>query len=229
MLVSTSTTAFLGLFLFFCVAAFDIATGRARLVPRKNEITSGYAIAMAAIAAALFAFLVAVAANWAAIDIILHNILFNKTESTSFQQRSFADFLAVKIFVQTYGIGIGLGSHKANSLALTLLSNTGIAGLVLFGAFAWSLLRGKANPPARPAQEFSNRRFQLGLAGLLAIHIFSNPNLSVLTLWLSMGGLLALQACARKSLGRAATPPPEDGAILMLQQERFGGPIQVSA
>ena len=54
---------------------------------------------------------------------------------------------------------------------------------------------------------FSYRRFQLGLGGLLAIHIFSNPNLSSLTLWLSMGGLLALQAWQRKAgHGYAALP-----------------------
>src|SRR5262249_4928531 len=117
MLISTSTTAFLGLFLFVCLAMFDLATGRVRLVPKKSEMTMGYVIAVALIIAALFAFVVAIAANWAAITVILKNTLFHKTESTSFQQRSFADFLALKIFAQTYGIGVGLGSHKANSLA----------------------------------------------------------------------------------------------------------------
>jgi hypothetical protein len=205
MLVSTSTTAFLGLFLFFCVAAFDVLTGRTRLLPRKGEMTSGFVLVLVVIAAGMAGFLVAVAANWAAIDIILHNTLFNKTGSTSFQQRSFADYLALQIFVKTYGIGIGLGSHKANSLLLTLLSNTGLVGVLLFGAFGWTLLGWK---PRRPAQNrmLSVRPFRLGLAGLLLIHLFSNPNLSALTLWLAMGGMLALQAWERS---RAPVAAPE--------------------
>jgi hypothetical protein len=194
MLVSTSTTAFLGLFLFFCVVSYDVATGRTRLLPPKNKVTSGFIIAMAIIATAMACFLVAVAANWAAINIILNNTLFNKTGSTSFQQRSFADYLALQIFVKTHGIGIGLGSHKANSLLLTLLSNTGFIGVLLFGAFGWTLLRWV---PPRTSPMPSVRPFQLGLTGLLAIHLFSNPNLSSLTLWLSMGGVLALQARER--------------------------------
>jgi hypothetical protein len=205
MLVSTSTTAFLGLFLFFCTALFDLATGKTKLLPRKGEMTWGFLIAMGVIGLVLLCFLVAVAANWAAINIILHNTLFNKTESTSFQQRSFADYLALQIFAQTNGIGVGLGSHKANSLLLTLLSNTGLLGVILFCAFAWPLLRGLRQPSAEAP--LVARPFQLGLAGLLAIHIFSNPNLSVLTVWLGLGGLLSLQAWERRVQRVPAAPP----------------------
>lgn len=208
MLVSTSTTAFLGLFLFACLALFDLVTGRARLIPRPKDMTTGYVIAMTVIIAGIFTFAVMVAANWSAISVILKNTLFQKGESTSFQQRSFADFLALKIFGETYGIGIGLGSHKANSLALTLLSNTGIAGLLLFGLFAWTLLRPRRDMAAqKDVAGFSYRRFQLGLAGWLAIHAFSNPNLSSLTLWVGMGGLLGLQAWQRK-MERSISPAP---------------------
>jgi len=190
LLISTSTTAFAGLFMFFCLACFDFCTGRARLLPRKDDMTLSYVLVAAAISACIALFVVEVAANWAAIQIILQYTLFDKTGSTSFQERSFADLLAFRIFAETYGIGIGLGSHKANSLFLTLLSNLGLVGVILFGWFLWRLLR----PRAMPTVEGSCLRpFQLGLAGLLACHLFSNPNLSVLAFWLGMGGLLALQ------------------------------------
>jgi hypothetical protein len=205
MLISTSTTAFLGLFLFFCTVLFDLVTGRVRLLPRKSEMTSGFLAALALIGAVLFCFVVAVVANWAAINIILHNTLFNKAQSTSFQQRSFADYLALQIFAQTGGIGIGLGSHKANSLLLTLLSNTGLVGVILFGGFACMLLRTSRSSQAHSGT-WSARPFQLGLAGLLAIHLFSNPNLSVLTLWLGLGGLLALKAWERRAMERPDAP-----------------------
>ena len=205
MLLSTSTTAFLGIFLFFCVAAHDTATGKTRLMPRKGQLTSGYIMAVAAIVVAAFFCLVVVALNWAAINIILHMTLFNKTGTTSFKERSYADYLALVIFAQTKGIGIGLGSHKANSLLLTLLSNTGVIGVTLFGSSLWALLRWRLPTPAsfRPGG-ISVRPFQLGLIGLLLSHLFSNPNLSTMTLWLSMGGLLALQAWERQRQAAAA-------------------------
>jgi hypothetical protein len=198
MLISTSTTAFVGLALFVCFALFDVVSGQVQIFPRTPVAVVSLFIVFAAILAG-----VALAAgNWPAISLMLDNVIFNKAESTSFQQRAFADLLAIKIFVQTYGLGIGLGSHKANSLLLTLLSNTGLAGLILFCSFAYALLRTRTIPGDR--LRAAKRRgalspFQWGLAGLLVIHVFSNPNFSVLILWLQMGGLLALHASLRRS------------------------------
>ena len=197
MLVSTSTTAFVGLALLGCLALFDLATGRVRILPRTLSAAQiGFLVLMFA---GILVGSVVIAGNWPAISLMLDNVIFDKADSTSFQQRAFADFLAIKIFVQTYGIGVGLGSHKANSLLLTLLSNTGIAGLVLFCSFVYGLFRAGSGlgDSSRPNAVRLLLPFQWGLAGLLVIHVFSNPNLSVLTLWLQMGGLLALQASLR--------------------------------
>jgi hypothetical protein len=209
MLVSTSTTALLGLFLFACVAGFDIVTGRSLLLSKKIKLSPGHLIVMGLLFIGIAAGAIAVAANWQAVNIILNNVLFNKADSTSFQQRSFADYLALQIFTQTFGIGIGLGSHKANSLLLTLLSNTGLIGLILFGWFVFALLRWKSiYKSARASMAPAVRPFQLCLLGLLAVHVISNPNLSVLTLWLLMGALLALQASEHGK--RAMTPSALD-------------------
>jgi hypothetical protein len=199
LLVSTSTTAFVGLFLFACVVLFDVASSRVSLFTRT--FSSGQVTLLVLAFCGLGLFLLAVAAYGGEIAYILQNTIFQKAESTSFQQRSFADFMAIQIFVETYGFGIGLGSHKANSLLLTLLSNTGITGVVLFCAFLWSLL---AQAPAMPFRDGSDKLrrgflpFQWALAGLVLMHVFSNPNLSSLVLWLQMGALLSLQAALRK-------------------------------
>jgi hypothetical protein len=197
MLVSTSTTAFLGLALFAALAGWDIATGKVKLLPEAARRTAGFRLMAILLILAAAGGAIILAANWPAIELILQNTVFNKSSSTSFQQRSFADHLALQIFGQTYGVGVGLGSHKANSLLLTLLSNTGILGLVLFGSFAFGLLKSvRSGASARVVSPL--RPFKLGLLGLLAVHLISNPNLSTLTLWLSMGGLLALQAAERR-------------------------------
>jgi hypothetical protein len=196
MLVSTSTTAFIGLLLFLCLAVFDVATGKVSIFPRT--LSAAQIVVLAAMFVGVLIGSIVAAANWQAISLILDSVIFNKTESTSFQQRSYADFLAIKAFVETYGFGIGLGSHKANSLFLTLLSNVGIAGLILFGSFVYGLLRPLF--ASRDRLQRAMAPFQWALVGLIVVHIGSNPNLSTLTLWLQMGGLLALQASLHRAV-----------------------------
>lgn len=210
LLVSTSTTAFVGLTLFVCTVLFDVASARVSVFTRT--LSSGQATILVLTLLGFALLVLAVAAYGPEISYILRNTLFEKAESTSFQQRSFADVMAVRIFVDTYGMGIGLGSHKANSLLLTLLSNTGIVGVVLFGAFLWSLLAHLPMSVDRNAMETLRRAispFQWGLMGLVLMHAFSNPNLSSLVLWLQMGALLSLQAALRKESILAREEPAE--------------------
>ncbi len=211
MLVSTSTTAFLGLFLFVCVAVLDVAAARISLFTRK--FSSGQVTILALVFAGLGLGGIVASTNWAEISYILQNTVLQKSESTSFQQRSFADLMAVQIFVETYGVGIGLGSHKANSLLLTLLSNTGLVGVVLFGAFVWPLLRQIPAGAGRGLAELPRAiaPFQWGLIGLILIHLFSNPNLSAFVLWVQMGTVLSLHSALRKD--RVIVHASETGLI----------------
>lgn len=227
MLVSTSTTAFVGLFLFASLAIFDVLSSRVHLVTKDFKLSSGQIAAIGIVAIAILGGGVVIARNWQAIHVILQHTVFQKTESTSFQQRSFADLLGLKIFVETYGIGVGLGSHKANSLLMTLLSNTGVAGVVLFSAFAYSLLRPFRAPfyDHRTAEGLRRaiRPFQWGTLGLILIHIISNPNLGTLTLWVMMGGLLALQAALHIVTIRQRTKisgPDLDSSRLGIEQDQ---------
>jgi hypothetical protein len=215
-LLSTSTTALVGVFLFFGLVVYDTVTGKVNLLPTRFRLSPGRFFVIAALFALIVAAAFAVADNWAAIQVILRNVLFDKADSTSFKQRSFADFLALQIFTDTYGIGIGLGSHKANSLLLTILSNTGILGVILFGWLMFGLLSWKRT--SDEALTASVRPFQLFLLGLLTMHVISNPNLSVLTFWLLMSAMLGLQAAERKSEGTAGA-----SLGLGLSQDRLVG------
>jgi hypothetical protein len=213
LLVSTSTTALVGLFLFLCVVVFDIVTGKVALLRRNVAFSAGHAAVFGLIFIGIVVSGLVLATTWPAIQIVSQDVLFNKTGSQSFQQRSFADYLAFQIFIQTYGIGVGLGSHKANSLVLTLLSNTGAIGLILFGAFVWTLFWGKGvYRNAATSAAAAIRPFQLGLLGLLVIHAIGNPNLSTLTLWLLMGAVLAIQAAEHgKAAPIQSVPKPQLG------------------
>ena len=58
--------------------------------------------------------------------------IVNKGSSDSFLARSAADLFALQLVYKTYGIGVGLGSNRPSSLAATIASTMGVAGLLLF-------------------------------------------------------------------------------------------------
>jgi hypothetical protein len=217
-LLSTSTTALAGLFLFVGLVVYDAVTGKVNLLPTRFRLSPARFLVILTLFIIFVAGAFAVADNWAAIKVILQNVLFDKTESTSFKSRSFADFLALQIFTKTYGIGIGLGSHKANSLLLTLLSNTGLIGVILFGWFLFGLVNW---PRAFKALSPAIRPFQLCLLGLLAMHIIANANLSVLTFWMLISCQLGLRSSAHRE---AAARAPLD--LSLSQPERIIGAIR---
>jgi hypothetical protein len=203
MLSSTSTTAYFGGFLFGCLVIHDVATQRLHLLTKDLRLSSSQFAAIAIIVVAVLGGAFVVARYWQSIDVILQATVFQKSDSASFQQRAFADQLAMQVIVDTYGLGIGLGSHKPNSLLLTLLSNTGIVGFVAFAAWVYVLLRPLRGPfggETIEALRRAHRPFQWALIGLVLIHVFSNPNLSTLALWLQMGGLVGVQASLQRAV-----------------------------
>jgi hypothetical protein len=119
-------------------------------------------------------------------------MVLEKKQSSSFKARSGADMMALEIVLQTGGVGIGLGSHKPNNLAMTLLSNTGIVGFLVFGIFLLGLLWPR--PATSPGLDI--RPYRWMILGLLSVHMISNPNFNPIMLWISLAvivGALAAQ------------------------------------
>ncbi|MGJ8545974.1 MAG: hypothetical protein ACSHWZ_11070 [Sulfitobacter sp.] len=105
------------------------------------------------------------------IAIFLDEILFSKTTSQSGIERGEWNAAALRTFWDTSGFGAGLGSARSSSFALTLLSNLGLAGFVLFAAFVLSLLRGETGwRGARDAQSLAAAQVaRAGKAGCFAV------------------------------------------------------------
>jgi hypothetical protein len=66
--------------------------------------------------------------------------LVRKLDSSSALERGSWNTQAWQNFIDTYGVGTGLGSARASSYPLVLASNVGVLGLVLFGAFLWRVM-----------------------------------------------------------------------------------------
>lgn len=76
---------------------------------------------------------------------ILQVWIVNKNQTGSFVNRTTMDLYSYKIMLDTYGIGVGLGSYRPSSLLTSVLGCMGIAGLFLFLLLAFRLC-GQAQP-----------------------------------------------------------------------------------
>jgi len=139
LLISTSSTAYAGLGIYALVFAFS-QTYRGYMrghVPRLGVIFAGALLATVFIGA-LFVFETKIGGRL--MDYFSVTV-FDKLSSDSGVERATWNQHAWQNFVDTYGIGVGLGTARASSYALVLLSNLGLLGTVCYLLFLVSVLR----------------------------------------------------------------------------------------
>jgi hypothetical protein len=71
---------------------------------------------------------------------LIDEFLLNKSDTGSYKNRTIADLHALKLFVDTYGFGVGLGSNRPSSLLPFLLSQLGFVGTWLFFVFIYKIM-----------------------------------------------------------------------------------------
>jgi hypothetical protein len=191
MAASTSTTAFVVLGIFALIVLKDLLVLLA--TARGIKLSTRHLGAFALVGGAALGTLVFIQSHAHDVQSVLTGILLEKPQSGSFADRSGADMMAIDIALQTGGIGIGLGSHKPNNLAMTLLSNTGIAGVLLFAIFLFGLLR----PRRAMRSGLDLKPYRWMVVGLLSVHLISNPNLNPIILWISFALVIGALAAER--------------------------------
>ncbi|HEU4635965.1 MAG TPA: hypothetical protein VFS41_07300, partial [Edaphobacter sp.] len=70
---------------------------------------------------------------------VLATLTVSKGDSGSFINRTASDLYSLHLLIETYGIGVGLGSNRTSSLLSTLLSNVGLVGTLAYGLFCFRL------------------------------------------------------------------------------------------
>jgi hypothetical protein len=70
---------------------------------------------------------------------LLNTVLFKKTTSSSYQERTRWSVAGLHAFYSTYGIGVGVGSVRTSNWFVNILASTGVFGVFLFFAFALRL------------------------------------------------------------------------------------------
>ncbi|GJD52779.1 hypothetical protein OPKNFCMD_5546 [Methylobacterium crusticola] len=133
LLVSTSTTAYVGIAIYFgliyCGNAVRLVLGAIQL---RRAAFIGIAPLIVATALLAIAHSDATASYFAA---VLDQIVFAKGVSASAVERSSWNSQALVNFFDSYGLGIGVGSTRASSFMIATLASIGVVGAALYWSF----------------------------------------------------------------------------------------------
>lgn len=76
----------------------------------------------------------------AEVSLTLDQLIFEKLSLSSSQARHETNMHSLSLLVQSWGLGVGIGSNRPSSFLASLLSNTGLAGTATFFAMLGTLL-----------------------------------------------------------------------------------------
>jgi hypothetical protein len=193
MLASTSTSAYatLGVFVLLMVKdlAVKVATGPTQIRLSMHHVGVAALLGIAALGALVF-----IQSYWYEINNVLTRMVVEKHHSGSFAQRTGAEMLALDILIQTGGIGIGLGGHRPSTLIMALLSNTGIAGFLIYSFFLFQLLR----PRQAACAEVDLQPYRWMTIGMLLVGMISSPAINSLALAMSFGMIIGALVAKRQ-------------------------------
>jgi hypothetical protein len=124
----------------------------------------------------------------------------SKADSESFVARTASNLRSWQIFLESAGLGIGLGGNRPSSLFMLIISCLGVIGLGLFAALAViALRRASVHLPVEPAG--------WGLLGVLVAAVVAVPDLSTPAIWIGLAACLYSAAGAARE--GSAGPPAE--------------------
>lgn len=173
LVISTSSTAYFGLVMLLGIwIAFDLPVRGAKVLPIA--------------AAILIVILGGVLTDYVVTGgRFVDGLIIRKFEGGSGESRLYADKVALKTFIDSFGMGVGVGSARASSVFATLAATTGLPGLIAFGGFLVTLIR-----VAGRSRDDEDRALLFGLLGLVVGWAISIPDLSFPLFWM-LGGITA--------------------------------------
>lgn len=77
---------------------------------------------------------------------LFDEMVFKKTHTSSFEERSFWNQTSWNALLATYGLGVGMGGTRASNEVIAVLSNTGFMGAIFYYGFVLQSLLRRAYP-----------------------------------------------------------------------------------
>lgn len=178
-LLSASTTAYLSLLVVtFLVLLYvnPVKISKLGIRIKKNVLFLLFGL--------FLLFLIILVVIYFTIGFQIFNDLVNvylvyKSSTRSFLYRTTADLYALHLFLNTFGLGVGLGSNRPSSLIPYLLSQLGILGTILFIIFMFKLIQ-FCYQTLKDTEYFA---FFFLIPSVLLTQIIAYPDITNPTLW----------------------------------------------
>lgn len=182
LVLCTSSTAYLGLFLLAILAVL--------MFRRTGALSVGKALVRALALGALLILAAAIAiSTLPVVRDVMTSTLLTKSSSGSALERLMTVELAFGYFQKYPLLGIGWGSATSHDLFIKLLSNVGIVGTLLFVGAVFSVIRAgwRALRPLALPTDLSRAAWLLSLLVFVLTAVFSGFPLAFGNFWLTLG------------------------------------------
>lgn len=137
-LIATSTSGYVGLAMFaLLIALSELPNIKVGTMSKVVFFSALFSVAVALVLSTVF---------YKEAYMIFEHAVLNKLDSDSGVERMQWNEYAWGDFLETYGLGVGLGGNRASSYLLVLLSNVGLVGALLYVAAFVSVLKGSVEP-----------------------------------------------------------------------------------
>lgn len=193
--LSTSSSAYVGIFIFLLTAVIDWAW---RKSPGAGDMFGhrGLGFEFWTAVAALAGVALVILVSPSLLDPIIEKInemVLNKSSTSSYEERSMWTAVGWQALLDSWGMGVGLGSTRTSSFAAAVFSNTGVVGGVLFFAFVYQTLRRRLSYGADGTSVAMMRgiRFAYVPVFVVALLAATTPDFGSYNAWL-FGAALAL-------------------------------------
>ncbi len=153
--LSTSSASYVGLFVFLLCATIEWTvrkgTRRAGRISPKGmgvEFWTAWTLLVVVGCVVLFA--------PSLLDPIVEKVnemVLNKSQTSSFEERSMWTATGWNALIDTWGLGVGIGATRTSNFAAAVFSNTGLIGGLLYFGFVLQTVRRKLSPGADPASQ----------------------------------------------------------------------------
>ncbi|MFA5901444.1 MAG: hypothetical protein WC829_20270 [Hyphomicrobium sp.] len=152
LVLSTSTTGYVVLAALILAFLFGVL---ARTANQRLESRDLWVVTIAIIGGvAMFALVLSNDSALNSFARLLEGSIVEKASSSSAAERFYWNYKSLMAFVDTGGLGVGLGSSRASSWMIAVLSQLGAFGAIALGLLTWQVLRpvSTGSPPAEYAE-----------------------------------------------------------------------------
>ena len=134
---------------------------------------------------------------------VFQKTVFEKDQSSSYEERSAADSYSMQLAEGTWGLGVGLGSNRASSFLPSVLSTLGVVGAGMLGMIIYLLTY---VPGMNRRFADLHRPLAAGLVAVIAAKFISSPDMATPAMWAVMAALLSVRSAAEIQTESTVTP-----------------------